>query len=71
MVHDKKNKTCLLLDVSVPSDRNTSLKTFEKLSKYKDLAIELEKSWKLKTKTVPIIIGALGVMNRNTINYVN
>lgn len=70
VIQDKTNKTCLLVDVSVPSDRNTSVKTFEKLSKYKDLAIELEKSWKLKTKTVPIVIGALGVINRNTTNYV-
>ena len=70
VIIDKTNKTCILIDVSIPSDRNTSLKTFEKLSKYKDLAIEIEKSWKLKTKTVPIIIGALGVINHNTTNYV-
>ena len=70
VIRDKKTRTCLLLDVSIPTDRNTSLKTFEKLSKYKDLDIELSKSWKVKTKTVPIIIGALGVINRSTPKYV-
>ena len=70
IIHDKINKQCTLIDVSIPTDRNTSVKTFEKLSKYKELAIEVEKMWKIKTKTVPIIIGALGVVNRNTINYV-
>ena len=69
VVKDKQAKSCLLLDVSIPSDRNTSLKTYEKLSKYKDLDIELAKSWHMKTKTVPIIIGALGVVNKNTPTY--
>ena len=70
VIEEKEKKTLLLLDVSIPADKNTSLKTFEKLSKYQDLAIELERSWKLKTKTVPVIIGALGVVNRNTLNYI-
>ena len=69
VIRDKKEKTCLLLDVSIPADRNTSLKTFEKLSKYKDLDIELAKSWKVKTKTLPIIIGALGLINKSAENY--
>ena len=65
------NKTCILLDVSIPSDRNTSLKTYEKLSKYKDLEIELGKSWKMKMKTVPVIIGSLGVINKSATKYIN
>ena len=69
VIKDKTTKTCLLLDVSIPTDRNTSLKTFEKLSKYKDLDIELAKSWKVKTKTVPVIIGALGVINKSLTKY--
>jgi hypothetical protein len=70
VIRDKKKRTALLLDVSIPSDRNTSLKSFEKLSKYKDLEIELEKSWKCKIKTIPVIIGALGVINKSTNKYV-
>jgi hypothetical protein len=69
IVRDKTKKTCLMLDVSIPSDRNTSLKTFEKLSKYKDLEIEIQKSWKVKTKTIPVIIGALGVVNKSLAKY--
>jgi hypothetical protein len=69
VVRDKLKKTCLLIDVSIPSDRNTSLKTFEKISKYKDLEIEIEKSWKEKAKTIPIIVGALGVVNKSTTKY--
>jgi len=40
VIKDQKNETCKLIDMAVPSDRNTSLKTTEKRSKYKDLEIE-------------------------------
>ena len=54
VVTDKEKRTCLPIDISVPNlkKKNTSLKTEEKLSKYKDLEIpEIEKTWKLKTTT--------------------
>ena len=35
---------CLLIDMSIPTERNTSLKTMEKLTEYKDLEIENEKT---------------------------
>ena len=50
--------------MSVPSDVNISVKEFEKLSKYKDLEIEIEEMWHMKTKTVPVIIGALGMIKK-------
>ena len=34
---NKKDKTCLLIDMTIPLDTNTSVKTTEKLTKYKDL----------------------------------
>ena len=69
VIRDKIKKTCCLLDISIPSDRNTSLKIYEKISKYKDLEIEIEKTWKEKSKTIPIVIGALGVINKKTEKY--
>ena len=36
--------------MKVPSDSNISAKEFEKLSKYKDLEIEITNMWKMKTK---------------------
>ena len=58
--HNKKDKRCLLIDVAVPIDANVSLKEVEKLSKYKDLEIEIARMWKTKTKVIPVVIGALG-----------
>ena len=57
IIKDKQEKTCMLIDMAIPSDRNTSVKVAEKLSKY--LEIEITKMWGLKTITVPVVIGAL------------
>ena len=38
----------------------TFVKMIEKLSKYKDLGIEISTIWGLKTETVSVVIGALG-----------
>ena len=50
--------------MSIPSDRNTASKEFEKLSKYKDLEIEVTKMWQLKTQTVPVDVGLLGKIGK-------
>ena len=42
-VKDPKEKTCLLIDMTVPSDRKVLLKEYEKVSKCKDLKIEIQK----------------------------
>ena len=71
VVKDRKKKQCMLLDVSIPSDRNTSVKMAEKLSKYKDLEIEIRKMWQLKTIIVPIVIGALGLIKKDLKRYLS
>ena len=50
--------------MSVPSDTNVSLKIFKKLSKYKDLEIEVTKLWHVKTTTLPVVIGALTLVEK-------
>jgi hypothetical protein len=60
--HDKLNKRCLLIDVSVPCDANISIKEVEKLSKYKDLEIEISRMWETKTRVIPVVVGALGTV---------
>ena len=43
VMKDKKGRNCQLLEISVPTERNTSIKRTEKLSKYKNLEIEIER----------------------------
>ena len=42
----------------------------EKLSKYKDLGIEMSTIWGLKTETVSVVIGALGQVKKGLGKYV-
>ena len=64
IIKDGQNKECILIDMTVPSERNTSIKEVEKLSKYKDLEMEITKMWGMKTKMVPVVVGALGLMKK-------
>ena len=61
IIKDKLKRTCILIDLTVPSDQNTSLKVTETLSKYKGLEIKISKIWGMETETVLVFIGALGV----------
>ena len=55
-----------MIDAKIPGDKNVSVAEFEKLSKYKDLEIEVEKLWHMKTVTIPVVIGALGMIKKGT-----
>jgi len=48
--------------MAIPTDRNTSVKVTEKLSQYKDLEIEIERIRGMKTTTILVVIGALGLI---------
>ena len=61
-VKNHNDKTGFPIDMSVPNDTNVSLKIFEKLSKYKDLEIELTKIWHMKATALPVAIVALGMV---------
>ena len=41
VIEDNKTMTCKLIEVVVLLDRNTSVNVIEKLSRYKDLKIEV------------------------------
>ena len=62
----KKKKTCLLIDIAVPDDSKFNIEETEKLSRYKDLDIAVSRMWKVGTKFVPVIIGALGKIQKGS-----
>ena len=70
VIKDNKDNKCWLIDLSVPSDKNIGAKKIEKLSKYKDLEIEITKMWQMKTTTIPIIVGALGIVRKSLTKHV-
>ena len=58
IILDNEKGTCTLLDVAISGDRNVIKKEAEKILKYKDLTIEIQRMWNVKTKVIPVIKGA-------------
>ena len=42
--------------MSIPTAKNTSVKVTERLSKYKDLEIKVERMWGVKATTILVVI---------------
>ena len=61
----------MLIDVAISGDRNVIKKETEKILKYKYLTIEIERMWNVKTKVIPIIIGATGTISKSFRKYVS
>ena len=56
----------MLIDVAISEDRNVIKKEAEKILKYKDLTIEIQRMWK-----IPVIIGATGTISKTFRKYVS
>jgi len=61
----------MLIDVAIPGDRNVIKKEDEKILKYKDLTIEIQRMWNEKTRVIPVIIGATGTSSKSFRKYVS
>ena len=55
-----------MIDLKIPADKHVSVAECGNLSKYKDLEMKVEKLWHLKTVTIPVAIGALGMIKKGT-----
>ena len=62
VIRDNEKRTCMLIDVAISGDRNVTKKWAEKILKYKDHSIEIQGMWNVKTKVIPVIIGATGTI---------
>ena len=72
IIHDSTQRLAILLDVAIPADFNIVDKEKEKIQKYQDLCLELQRIWNLRTITfVPIIIGATGAYSPNLPKYLD
>jgi hypothetical protein len=53
----------MLIEVVNSEDRNVIKQETEKILKYKDLTIEIQRMWNVKTKVIPVIIVATGTIS--------
>ena len=71
IIRDNEKGTCMLIDLAISGDRNVIKKEAEKILKYKNLKIEIQRMWNVKTKVIPVIIGATGTISKTFRKYVS
>ena len=62
VVVDKKRRTCKIIDFAVPGDSRIEEKEKEKIEKYQDLRRELQKTWSVRVKIIPLVVSSLSVI---------
>jgi hypothetical protein len=61
----------MLIDVAILGDKNVIKKEGEKILKHKNLTIEIQRMWNVKTKVMPLIIGASGTTSKSFRKYMS
>ena len=69
LVKDIENKRILVIDISCPCDTNVRKKELEKLAKYGELKLELQKMWGMECEVLPVVVGGLGAVTKNLKDY--
>ena len=62
VVVDKKERSCKIIDFSVPGDSRIEEKEQNKIEKYQELERKLQKIWNVKVKIIPLVVGSLGAI---------
>ena len=71
IIRDNEKETGMLIDVAISGDTDVIKKEAEKILKYKDLTIETQRTCNVKTKVIPVIIGATGTISKSFRKYVS
>jgi hypothetical protein len=61
----------MLIDVAISGDRIVNKKEAEKILKYKDLTVEIQRMWNVKTNVIAVIIGPTGTISKSFRKYVS
>jgi hypothetical protein len=61
----------MFIRLAIAGDKNVTNKEYENILKYKDLTIQIEHMWNVKTKVIPIIMGATGTMSKSFRKYLS
>ena len=61
----------IIIGFAISGDRNVIKKEAEKILKCKELKIEIQRMWIVKTKVIPVIIGATGAISKSFRKYVS
>jgi len=61
----------MLIDVAISGDRNVIKKEAEEILENIDLTIEIQRTWNVETKVIPVIIGMTGTISKPFRKYVS
>jgi hypothetical protein len=64
-----KDRTCLLIDVAIPSDKNVIQKEAENKLKYKNFSIEIQKMLNMKCFVIPVVKWVTGIVSKSLQKY--
>jgi len=61
----------MLIEFAISGDRNVIKVEAEKILKYEDLIIEIQRMWNVKTEVIPVTIGETGTISKSFRKYVS
>ena len=70
IVKDSVNSTCKLIDMTILSDRNIAVTEMKTKSKCKDLKLEIQRMWQMKTEVTPVVVGVLGTVKKRMVENI-
>ena len=68
VVADKKERSCKIIDFAVPGDSMIEEKENDQIEKYQDLERELQKMLNVKVTIIPLVVGSLGAIPKQSGN---
>ena len=69
VVIDKEKREGKIIDIAVPGDQNIKVKEIEKITKYQDLRLQVQKLWDVKVTVIPIVVRVLGTVSEKLDNH--
>jgi D-arabinose 5-phosphate isomerase GutQ len=63
--------TCVLIDVTISGDRNVIKKEAEKITEFKEFAVEIQRMWNVKANVIAVTIGATGTISKSFLQYLS
>jgi len=70
-IRDNEKETCMLIDAAFLGVRNVFKKEAQKILKYKDPTIEIQRVWNVKIKAISVIMGATGTISKSFRKYMS
>ena len=61
----------MLIDVAISGNRNVIKKEAKKILKYKNLTIQIQRMWNVKTRVIPVVRVATGTIPKSFRKHVS